>query len=206
MADEIVKRRKPSPQRLARYREERDAIVRAAYHLIGTSPNTSVADILKAANLSTRAFYRHFPSKDDLILFMYRSDSERVSARLSDAVTRAATPIEALEGWVREYLSVAYDPRRARKARVLSSTEAVSAMGFAEVQAEEAQGQQQIVRRVFEQGRADGSLPRTEPAEDAYALHALVTHYVTARLFGGHNVSFETAQRHTVNLFVRGLS
>jgi AcrR family transcriptional regulator len=51
-------------------RSEEQAILRAAFRVIGSSPSgsTSVVDILREAGLSTRAFYRHFRSIDDLIL------------------------------------------------------------------------------------------------------------------------------------------
>ena len=72
-----------SPAREARYENERKAIIRAAYRLVGHNRGfVSVQEILESAELSTRAFYRHFSSKDELVLSMYRSDNERVSARV----------------------------------------------------------------------------------------------------------------------------
>ncbi len=68
--------------------------MRAAYGLVGSSESgsTSVQDILTVAGLSTRAFYRHFPSKDELILAMCRAEYERVLGGLSDAIAVAASP------------------------------------------------------------------------------------------------------------------
>ena len=43
-------------------------------------------DVLDAAGLSTRAFYRHFRSRDELVLEMYRVDCERVNATLASWV------------------------------------------------------------------------------------------------------------------------
>jgi AcrR family transcriptional regulator len=204
--DQVVRRRKPSAERTARYLAERGAIVDAAYTLLGGSTTTaSVHDILREAGLSTRAFYRHFPSKDDLVLFMYRADSALMTARLTDAVARTTTPVEAIDAWVTEYLGVAYNPRRAAKGRVLASHEAAMATGFAEVCAHEGAIHRQILQTALEAGLRDGSLPYSEPEEDAYALHALASNYVGARLFGTHTVSFERARNHTVGLFLRSL-
>src|SRR5258708_2207715 len=94
------------------------AIMRAAYHLIGRNEPTSVQDILAEAGLSTRAFYRHFASKDDLIVAMYRSDSQRVASELTEAITTSSTPARAVEAWIEHLLSIAYDPRRRRPLRV----------------------------------------------------------------------------------------
>ena len=71
---------------------ERERIIKAAYRCLAETSGggASVGDILKAAGLSTRAFYRHFGSKDDLLLAMFRRDSERLLAELQGAAARAA--------------------------------------------------------------------------------------------------------------------
>ena len=57
--------------------------MRAAYRLIqqNGSRETSVHDVLRETGFSTRAFYRHFRSKDELVIEMYRVDSDRVDRR-----------------------------------------------------------------------------------------------------------------------------
>src|SRR5947199_263952 len=61
--------------------EER-ALVEAAHRAMRRNgfSGATVADILAEAGLSTRAFYRHFASKDELLLAMYRRDSSAVAA------------------------------------------------------------------------------------------------------------------------------
>ena len=59
-------------------------IIDAAYSCL-SSPHegpVSVAAILAGAGLSTRAFYRHFTSKDELFLAMLKRDSDAVAGRL----------------------------------------------------------------------------------------------------------------------------
>jgi len=60
--------RQVSPARRAKYRAEREQIMRAAYRLIqqNGSRETSVHDVLRETGFSTRAFYRHFRSRDEL--------------------------------------------------------------------------------------------------------------------------------------------
>src|SRR2546429_4355168 len=118
-----VRARKVSPVRMAKYRAEKDAIMRAAYELIqqNGSKETSVHDVLRETGYSTRAFYRHFRSKDELVVEMYRVDSDRVTVALAAAVASAPTALEALEAWVDQSLAVVYDARRLRRAVVLSS-------------------------------------------------------------------------------------
>ena len=110
--------------------------MRAAYELIQRdgSKETSVHDVLRETGFSTRAFYRHFRSKDELVLEMYRVDCDRVNATsLTSAVASAPTPLAALEAWIDQNLAVVYDARRLRHAVVLSSAEVSSAEGFTAV-------------------------------------------------------------------------
>src|SRR2546427_5807373 len=105
-----VRARKVSPARMAKYRAEKEAIMRAAYDLIqrNGSKETSVHDVLRETGYSTRAFYRHFRSKDELVLEMYRTDCDRVTETLAAAVASAATPLDALEAWIDQNLAVVY--------------------------------------------------------------------------------------------------
>ena len=44
--------------------------------------DAAVADILREADLSTRSFYRHFESKDQLLCALFRREAEAAAARL----------------------------------------------------------------------------------------------------------------------------
>jgi AcrR family transcriptional regulator len=77
---------------------ERTKIMEAAYRILAENEGAaiSIAGVLSAAELSTRAFYRHFDSKDGLLLAMFRQDADRVLAELQTAAATAATATEAL--------------------------------------------------------------------------------------------------------------
>ncbi len=59
--------------------------------------DAAVADILGEANLSTRSFYRHFQSKDQLLCALYRREAEAAAATLRAKVGVALGPRAALE-------------------------------------------------------------------------------------------------------------
>src|SRR4051794_27006950 len=80
---------------------ERERIMEAASRLLSAGHSLAVTDVLEGAGLSTRAFYRHFESEDALLLALFRRDSERVNTQLEAAVDAAATPRDALIGWIR---------------------------------------------------------------------------------------------------------
>ena len=58
--------------------------------------DAAVADILREADLSTRSFYRHFESKDQLLCALFRREADAAAARLRAKVDAAATPRAAL--------------------------------------------------------------------------------------------------------------
>ena len=54
--------------------------------------DAAVADILREADLSTRSFYRHFESKDQLLSALFRREADAAAARLRAKVDAAADP------------------------------------------------------------------------------------------------------------------
>ena len=81
--------------------------------------DAAVADILREADLSTRSFYRHFESKDQLLCALFRREAEAAAARLHAKVDAAADPRAALDAWIDEILSFGH--HRAKAARVACS-------------------------------------------------------------------------------------
>ena len=77
----------PAPSRTGRPRrfeseDELRILLDAAMEVMGRNGyvDASVADILREANLSTRSFYRHFESKDQLLCALYRHEAENAAA------------------------------------------------------------------------------------------------------------------------------
>jgi len=193
------------PRDLAKHQAEEQAIMRAAYRLIGRNEPTAVQDILTEAGLSTRAFYRHFASKDDLIVAMYRADSQRVASELSTALAAAATPPHAVEAWIDHWLAIAFDPRRARHVRVLSSAEARGAAGFRTVEAESDRISVAMLAQVLSAGRHSGDFPVVEPEEDARAFQAVVVGLLQARLYREYTPTLTSARAHLCSLIGRAV-
>lgn len=197
----------PGPAtRMERYQKERERIQRAAFALISdASPSrTSVRDILREAGLSTRAFYRHFRSKDELILTMYRTAARRLGEELSALVAEAPGPAQALEAWVRHYLAVVFDPRRARQTAVLASAEVRAVPGYDQVREEQAVAHRTLLAEVIRSGRRLGVFSAaTDPDEDARAVMSVVAGLIEARLAGTATLGWAEATEHTTALFLR---
>ena len=184
---ESVKRKwTRSPALLARYERERKAIMRAAYGLIGRESGfVSIQEILESAGLSTRAFYRHFASKDELILSMYRNDNERVAAALQAATESESDAWEALRAWVDLSLSVAFDQGREHHSRVLGSGEVRSAAGWSQEYLGGVERSMASLEALIERGAQDGTFRTVRPRTDAEVIFAATNHFTSIRIAAG---------------------
>jgi AcrR family transcriptional regulator len=75
----------------------------------GTSSRPRVADIVAAAGLSNDAFYRHFPSKDALVLAILEDGTERLASYLAHQMSKEREPARKLRRWVEGVLAQAID-------------------------------------------------------------------------------------------------
>jgi AcrR family transcriptional regulator len=135
----------------------------------------SVADILDEAGLSTRAFYRHFDSKDALLRAVYRRDADAVADELRRATEAAPDPVAALEAWLDGFLALFFDQRRAERVAIMVTEGTRRAAGYHE---EEERAVAAIVAplvEVLRHGRATGALRSDAPIRDAYAIYAVAT-------------------------------
>lgn len=151
-------------------------IVKAATVLLKRNDyeHVSVGAILTEAGLSTRSFYRHFTSKDELLIVLFRDNAEKAAKRLSTRVATASSSLEGLENWVDELLSFAFDPRKARRVAVYDAPSARRAVGYAEANEEAAKLLIDPLLEVLERGAHDGSFPTSVPERDARSIYALV--------------------------------
>ena len=69
----------------------------------------SVTTVLERANLSTRAFYRHFDSKDELVAAVFLETAHVEKRRLRRRMATATTEIEAVTAWIDGRLDLAFD-------------------------------------------------------------------------------------------------
>lgn len=89
----------------------RRAIVAAASKTVREQgvQGLSVAAVLHRAQLSTRAFYRHFESKDQLVAAVFLEATRNEVLRLRTKMAAAATPDAAVAAWIEGRLDLAFD-------------------------------------------------------------------------------------------------
>lgn len=71
----------------------------------------SVAGVLDRAELSTRAFYRHFDSKDDLVSALFLEMARAETRRLRRKMAASPDPVHAVAAWIDGRLDLAFNNR-----------------------------------------------------------------------------------------------
>ena len=156
----------------------------------------SVADILDEAQLSTRAFYRHFDSKDALLRAMYRRDAESVARQLRTATEAAPDPVSALQAWIDGYLGVFFDPRKAQRSAVMTSEGTRRAAGYHEEQERAGTALMAPLVDVLSDGMRAGVFRSTAPERDAATIYAVASSVGAARRPGAKRLDLDAARAH----------
>jgi AcrR family transcriptional regulator len=166
--------------------DESEALIKAALHILRVKGDTgfTVNDVLGEAGLRTRAFYRHFASKDDLVVAAFAEGARAEATRLRRRMAHASGPLEGVVTWIDARLDLGFDRRLAANLRPLSQ------------EAERAHGQFPAHLRLafdrmlaplieqLQQGQLEGTFGDLSPAEDALAIHQVVWGVVEQRWSG----------------------
>ncbi|MBY8880217.1 TetR/AcrR family transcriptional regulator [Actinacidiphila acidipaludis] len=87
-----------TPQQRSDALKNRETILQVAHDALAESPNASLNSIAKRAGVGPGTLYRHFPTREALILEVHRHDVERLVAAVDDALA-ANPPLDALRQW-----------------------------------------------------------------------------------------------------------
>jgi len=181
---------------------EREMIFDAAYASIRDSVDRPVpiADILSAAGVSTRAFYRHFQSKDELLCAMYRRDAVRAAARLVQRMEEATSSTEAVERWIDGILGFMQAEATAERVTVLGTIVANRAEGSEAVARESRELLIAPLRTAVEDGARRGEFTGLDPVADAQMVASVVLS-AAGLPGGGASVSSARLSRAAVHSF-----
>ncbi|MEW2544903.1 TetR/AcrR family transcriptional regulator [Streptomyces sp. NPDC047002] len=78
--------------------KNRQVILEVAHDALAESPDASLNSIAKRAGVGPGTLYRHFPTREALMLEVYRHDVERLVASVP-GVLAAHAPLDALRRW-----------------------------------------------------------------------------------------------------------
>jgi len=150
-----------------------EAILEAALAIVreGGLDALCVAQVLARTQLSTRAFYRHFDSKEKLVTAMFLEIARAEMERLKEKM-HGQGPVGAVVAWIEGRLDLAFDqPVDAREL----SLEAYSQIFASPELFSPAYGE--VVRPLIEQidhGTRLGLFADGDPVEEAMSIHGVV--------------------------------
>ena len=74
------------------------AILEVAHDLLASSPTASMNEIAKQARVGAGTLYRHFPTREDLIIAVYRHDMQKLSDSVGELL-ETHSPLDAFSTW-----------------------------------------------------------------------------------------------------------
>ncbi len=156
--------------------DERSAILRGALAVLRRSgfDGFKVRLVLRETGLSARAFYRHFPDKDSLIVVLIRQEYAATGRRLTNAVHAAGADPEAqLAAWIRELLLAAADSTLAPRTRMFSAYHSLMSR-FPEAMAQADRLVVEPLEAAIVRGQTTGVFRGSHPTSDARQVSRLV--------------------------------
>jgi AcrR family transcriptional regulator len=164
----------------------------------------SVAQVLARAELGTRAFYRHFDSKNELVSAVFLDMARDETRRLRRKMDAASDPVGAVVAWVDGRLDLAFDDQVKSNLRRMS-LEAQSQM-FASpevVGAAYAEIMTPLIEQIERGGRL-GCFTGVDPAADALSIQGVLWSSVE-RQWATVDCDRDDVRRSVVRFCLRGL-
>jgi AcrR family transcriptional regulator len=105
--------------RRAAYAEEVRRLIDAAYTVMRATGDIEprVGDVVKASGLSNQAFYRHFRSKDELLLAVLTDGRQRLVATLTARMARVDDGVPRIAAWIEGVMAQARNAEAAANTR-----------------------------------------------------------------------------------------
>jgi AcrR family transcriptional regulator len=195
----------PSLDRAAKHADERERLYRAGWVVLRRNgyANAGITDILTEARLGTRAFYRHFTSKDELLVSMFADNAAATARRLAERVEAAGAPLDRLDAWIDGILALGDDPRHGEAARMFISP---TMPGVFDKAGDEAIAALRApLHEALVDGAASGDFPDCVPDADATTIHAIVWQLFTDAIHGGATMSRDDARAHVARFALPAL-
>lgn len=164
----------------------------------------SIAVVLDRSELSTRAFYRHFESKHELVAETFLEMARAEKRRLRRKMAKADNPVEAVAAWIDGRLDLAFDENTKPDLRGLS-LDAQSQM-FASpglIQPAYAEMLKPLVEQLH-RGLVDGVFHNIDPVADAQSIQGVVW-TSTERQWATGDCERGDVRQHALRFCLRGL-
>ncbi|BBZ48952.1 TetR/AcrR family transcriptional regulator [Mycobacterium heidelbergense] len=164
----------------------------------------SVAAVLEHAQLSTRAFYRHFESKDHLVAAVFLEITRAEVRRLRQRMAEATDPIEAVAAWIDERLDLAFDEEIKAELRQVSLEAESTALSTREMVAPACGAILEPLVEQLQRGLDVGVFKDIVPMTAAKSIHGVVW-AGTQRQWTTNHWNRDEVRERAVRFCLRGL-
>jgi AcrR family transcriptional regulator len=170
--------------RRAAYADEVRRLVEASFSLIRENGDLEprVGAIVRAAGLSNQAFYRHFRSKDELLLTVLDEGVRMLCGYLAHRMAAAETAEEKIRSWLSGMLEQVLDAEAAAATRPFALSRARLADLFPEDVERSEQQLTALLRDAIDAAQRAGELAGADPEQDAETLYTLAMGWMQRKL------------------------
>ena len=186
--------------------DEAERLISAAWAVLERTgfEGFKVASVIRAAGSSTKAFYRHFGSKDAMLLALLLDETKRASNRFAARMASTNSPTEAVKMWIATMIGAAARPDLAARSRLFASLGQINS-GFPTQVVEARRPMLTPLVRALEDGRASGEFPLAQPDADARLIMPLCGGVLRDLLDGTTTSTVADAIADTQSLVMRSL-
>jgi AcrR family transcriptional regulator len=164
----------------------------------------SIAAVLQRAELSTRAFYRHFESKDELVSAVFLEMARTEKRRLRRRMAAAGGPVEAVAAWIDGRLDLAFSESIKSDLRHMSLEAQSQSFASPElIQPAYAEMLEPLIDQI-QRGLEQGAFRDVDPMSGAQSIQGVVWASTERQWSAGDCERAEVRQR-TVRFCLRGL-
>ncbi len=193
-------------QRRSAYAAEVQRLIEASFAVIRASGRLepTVGEIVREAGLSNQAFYRHFRSKDELLVAVLDQGVARLQGHLQHRMERVESAEQKIREWIWGMLGQALDAEAAAATRPFALSRARLSELFAQdVHASEAR-LGEMLRQVIQSAADAGELPTADAERDAEVVYNLAMGWMQRKLAAPTSATREDAE-HLIEFAMHGL-
>jgi AcrR family transcriptional regulator len=142
-------------------RENRDRILDVARRAFEMSGDTSLNQIAQQAKVGPGTLYRHFPTREALVLAVYQVEVQRLVDSVPGLLA-AMPPLEALRGWITELVGYMRIKHGLGDALSPSARQSITEQTYGPVIA--------AITQILDAGKKNGSVRKDADAADVLLL------------------------------------
>lgn len=182
--------------RYSLYLDEAQRLIQAGIDEIrekgGVDPR--VSDIVRRAGLSNKAFYRHFKSKEELLLAVLEEGLQRSRDDFDTHIAAATSPIDRVRTWIMRVAELAVDPESASSTRPLLVYQATLAENLGPQVRSNVDRVMEPLKQALIEAKASGALPNIEPGRATDHVYFATWGWVHGRILAYVQPSREEAE------------